>query len=79
MVVSERSDAGGSASPACLIVVEQSGAKHELPQRSRGAGMAGALRAMRCPERHLREVKVVIRHRAIARWKASEQGWRRVI
>jgi hypothetical protein len=27
---------------------------------------------------HLRAVKVVSQHRAIARWKADEQGWRRV-
>jgi hypothetical protein len=26
----------------------------------------------------LREVKVVSQHRAIARWKAGELGWRRV-
>jgi hypothetical protein len=26
----------------------------------------------------LREVKVVSRHRAIARWKVSELGWQRV-
>jgi hypothetical protein len=41
--------------------------------------MAGAEQAMRRPGLHLREVKVVSQHRAIARWKAGERGWRRVV
>jgi len=78
-VVSERNDAAGTARPASLILIEQSGAKHEIPQLSWVTGMAGAEQAMRCQGLHLREVKLVSQHRAIARWKASGLGWRRVM
>jgi hypothetical protein len=78
-VVSAHNDLGPVACPASLILVEQSGAKHEIPQPSCAIGMAGAEQAMRRPGLCLREVKVVSRHRAIARWKASERGWRRVV
>ena len=78
-VVSERNDAAGSARPASLILIEQSGAKHEIPQLSLITGMAGAEQAMRRHGLHLREVKVVSQHRAIARWKAAGLGWRRVV
>ena len=71
-------DAAEGAHPANLVLVEQSGAKHEIPQSSPGAGMIEAEQAMHDPGLHLREVKVVSEHRAIARWKASELGWRRV-
>jgi hypothetical protein len=40
--------------------------------------MAEAEQAMLDPALHLREVKLVSEHTAIARWKASELGWRRV-
>lgn len=71
-------DAAGDARPANLVLVEQSGAKHEIPQSSPGDGMIEAEQVMHDPGLHLREVKVVSEHRAIARWKASELGWRRV-
>ena len=66
------------ARPANLVLVEQSGAKHQIPQPSPGDGMAEAELAMHDPGLHLREVKVVSEHKAIARWKASDLGWRRV-
>ena len=78
-VVSEHSDAAGAARPASLILVEQSGVKHEIPQLSAVTGMAGAEQAMRRPGWRLREIKVVSQHRAIARWKAAGLGWRRVV
>lgn len=78
-MVSAYHDMGGAAGPASLILVEQSGAKHEIPQLSCATGMAGAEQAMRRPGLCLREVKVVSQHRAIARWKAGERGWRRVV
>ncbi len=78
-MVSACHDMGGAAGPASLILVEQSGAKHEIPQLSCATGMAGAEQAMRRPGLCLREVKVVSQHRAIARWKAGERGWRRVV
>ena len=40
--------------------------------------MLEAEQAMHDPGLRLREVKVVSEHRAIARWKAFEFGWRRV-
>ena len=72
-------DRGVAARPASLILIEQSGAKHEIPQPSCAIGMAGAEQAMRRPGLCLREIKVVSQHRAIARWKADERGWRRVV
>lgn len=63
---------------ANLILIEQSGAKHEIPQDSADSGMAEAEQAMQHDVRQLREVKIVRHHQAIARWKASELGWRRV-
>ncbi len=72
------SDTSEAAHPANLVLVEQSGAKHEIPQSSPGDGMAEAEQAMHDPGLHLREVKVVSEHKAIARWKASQLGWRRV-
>ena len=64
--------------PANLILIEQSGVKREIPQPSAVSGMIEAEQAMKSHGNHLREVKVVSRHQAIARWKASEMGWRRV-
>jgi hypothetical protein len=40
--------------------------------------MIEAEQAIHSDPRHLREVKVVSQHKAIARWKAGELGWRRV-
>jgi hypothetical protein len=76
--VRERKVTARDARPASLILVEQSGAKHEIPQVSPASGMIGARRAMRRHRPRLREIKVVSRHEAIARWKAGEHGWRRV-
>ena len=77
-VVSDRSEAVPDARPAHLILVEQSGAKREIPQPSAVRGMVEAERAMHRHGLHLREIKVVSRHKAIARWKAGELGWQRV-
>ena len=68
----------GESRPANLILIEQSGAKREIPQPSPLDGMAGAERAMHEHGHQLREVKLVSEKRAIARWKAGELGWRRV-
>ena len=78
--VIDSSDAGRAAPPrpANLILVEQSGAKREIPQPSAASGMIEAEQAMHRHGNRLREVKVVSRHRAIARWKVSELGWQRV-
>jgi len=66
------------ARPAALILVEQSGVKREIPQPSAATGIIEAEQAMHRHGSQLREVKVVSRHRAIARWKAGELGWQRV-
>jgi hypothetical protein len=76
--VSDGSDAAPDACPAQLILVEQSGAKHEIPQPSAVSGMIEAEQAMHRHGLHLREIKVVSQHQAIARWKAGELGWQRV-
>ncbi len=77
MAMSDPAAAGRRAQPASLILVEQSGTKHEIPQLSAAAAMAEAGHAMH-RGRALREVKLVSRHKASARWKASDLGWRRV-
>ena len=64
--------------PANLILVEQSGAKHEISEPSAGDGILEAEQAMRDCGKPLREIKLVSRHTALARWKAGDQGWRRV-
>jgi hypothetical protein len=76
--VRERKHVAGDARPASLILVEQSGAKHEIPQASSVSGMIGAQRAMGRKSPRLRQVKVVSEHHAIARWKAGGEGWHRV-
>jgi hypothetical protein len=76
--VSDRSEAVPGARPARLILVEQSGAKREIPQPSAASGMIEAEQAMHRPGLHLREIKVVSQHTAIARWKAGQLGWQRV-
>ena len=64
--------------PANLILIEQSGVKREIPQSSAASGIIEAEQAMYRHGGRLREVKLVSRHRAIARWKVGEEGWRRV-
>lgn len=76
--MTDSNDRGRDVHPAHLILIEQSGVKREIPQASAVDGMIEAEQAMQTHGRHLREVKVVSRHQAIARWKASELGWRRV-
>ncbi len=82
--VTDSSDAARAAPPrypdrpANLILVEQSGVKREIPQSSAASGMIEAEQAMHRHGNQLREVKVVSRHQAIARWKVSELGWQRV-
>jgi hypothetical protein len=77
-IVSDRSDAVPGACSAHLILVEQSGAKRQIPQPSAVSGMIEAEQAMHRHGLHLREIKVVSQHQAIARWKAGEPGWQRV-
>jgi hypothetical protein len=83
-VVIDSSEAGRAAPqrrphrPANLILIEQSGVKREIPQPSAATGIIEAEQAMHRHGDRLREVKVVSRHRAIARWKAGELGWQRV-
>lgn len=78
------SDAGPAAPqrstsrPANLILIEQSGLKREIPQPSAASGIIEAEQAMYRHGNRLREVKLVSRHRAIARWKIGEEGWQRV-
>ena len=78
------SDAGHAAPqrhtprPANLILVEQSGVKTQIPQSSAANGIIEAEQAMYRHGSRLREVKLVSRHQAIARWKVSEEGWQRV-
>jgi hypothetical protein len=76
--MSDRRDMGRGAFPANLVLVEQSGAKREIPQPSAVKGMIEAERAMHRVGRHLREVKVISRNKAVARWKADQLNWRRV-
>ena len=72
------SDTGRGDRTAHLVLTEQSGAKHDIPQPSTDEAMIEAEQAMHCPGGHLRKVKVVSGHRAVARWKVSEPGWHRV-
>jgi hypothetical protein len=64
--------------PAKLILIEQSGTKREIPQPSAASGIIEAEQAMYRHGSRLREVKLVSRHQAIARWKVGEMGWQRV-
>jgi hypothetical protein len=72
------SDAVEDVPRASLILVEQSGAKREIPQPSPVSAMVAAEQVMQRHGLRLREVKLVSERRAIARWKAEELGWRRV-
>ena len=82
--MTDSSDAGGAvlprrpSRPANLILIEQSGVKWQIPQPSAASGIIEAEQAMHRHGNQLREVKVVSRHQAIARWKVSEMGWQRV-
>ncbi len=76
--MSEHNDAQRGARPAHLVLVEQSGAKQEIPQPSTAQAMIEAEQAISDHGSHLREIKVISRHTAIARWKAGEPSWRRV-
>lgn len=78
MVVNDRPEPGPDARPANLILIEQSGAKHEIPEPTAAEGMLEAQQAMRSSGRRLREIKLVSRHHALARWKAGDNGWLRV-
>jgi hypothetical protein len=63
---------------AHLVLVEQSGTKHDIPQPSTVEAMIEAEHAMDSASWPLRQVKVVSQHTAVARWKAGELGWCRV-
>jgi hypothetical protein len=63
---------------AHLVLVDQSGAKHLIPQPSTARAMLEAERAIRRIGRRLREVKVISRNHAVARWKADELHWQRM-
>jgi len=79
--VIDSSDAGHATPlprPAKLILIEQSGVKREIPQPSAASGIIEAEQAMYRHGSRLREVKLVSRNRAIARWKVGEEGWQRV-
>ena len=76
--MSDPSNVVPAARPAHLILVEQSGAKCEIPQPSAVSGMIEAEQAMHRHGLHLREIKVVSQHKAIARWKSGQLGWQRV-
>jgi hypothetical protein len=78
MEMSDSNDVEPGSRPANLILVEQSGAKHEIPGPSAAEAMAEAEQAMHDPGLHLREIKLVSRHTALARWRTSERGWQRV-
>ena len=77
-VMSDHIEAPRGARPAHLVLVEQSGAKQEIPQPSTAQAMIEAEHAISDHGSRLREVKVISRHTAVARWKAGELGWRRV-
>jgi hypothetical protein len=76
--VSDLSNQTRDTQPAELILIEQSGTKREIPQPSAVNGIKEAEEAIHRHGRHLRQVKVVSHHKAIARWKSDEVGWRRV-
>jgi hypothetical protein len=76
--MSDRNDTGRGARPANLVLVERSGVKREIPQASAVKGMIEAEHAMHHQGRQLREVKLVSKNRAVARWRADELHWRRV-
>jgi hypothetical protein len=66
------------ASVTHLVLVERSGAKQDIPQPSVARAMLEAEQAIRRLGRRLREVKVISKNTAIARWKADELHWQRM-
>jgi hypothetical protein len=76
--MNDHNDPGRAAPPVHLVLVEQSGAKQEIPQPSEDQAMIEAEQAIHRLGHHLREVKVISRHTAVARWRAGELSWRRV-
>ena len=64
---------------AHIVLVDQSGAKREIAQPSAVMGMIEAELVLRQKGIHLREVKVISRNKAVARWKSGVLGWRRVV
>jgi hypothetical protein len=67
-----------AATQAHLVLVEQSGNKHDIPQPSTGQAIVEAHQVMCRSGGHLREVKVIEQNTAIARWRGDEFGWHRV-
>ena len=76
--MSVHNDAGRGGPPAHLVLVEQSGAKQEIPQPSTVEAMIEAQEVIHRLGHHLREVKVISQHTAVARWRAGDVSWRRV-
>lgn len=66
------------ASSTHLVLVEQSGAKHDIPLPSTCQAMVKAQQAMHRRGAHLREVKVIRQNTAVARWRGNDLGWHRV-
>src|SRR5260370_33286181 len=62
---------------AHLVLVEQSGAKHDIPHPSTVEAMIEAEYAMHSASWPLRQGKGITRHKAGARGKARELGGRR--
>lgn len=77
-VMSDHNGPRHDTPPAHLVLVEQSGAKQEIPQLSTAQAMIEAQQAIHRLGHHLREVKVISRHTVVARWRAGELSWRRV-
>ncbi len=76
--MNDRNDVTRGGRPAHLVLVEQSGAKQEIPQPSTAQAMIQAEQAIHDHGDHLREVKVISKHTAVARWRPGELSWRRV-
>jgi hypothetical protein len=68
----------GRPSTTHLVLVERSGAKQDIPQPSTARAMLEAERAIRRLGHRLREVKVISKNTAVARWKADELHWQRM-
>jgi hypothetical protein len=66
-VMSVHNDAGHGAPRAHLVLVEQSGAKQQIPQPSTVEAMIEAQHVIHRLGHHFREVKVISQHSAVAR------------